>query len=660
MRRPVLASTSVATVGVLLLAAGPALSQDSMGLERSRPPSGVDLRLHDELRSYDGSGNNPTHPEWGRADIPLLRHMVEPHYADGTGTPDVANMPSARAVSNAVVAQPAAIANEVGVNDLFWQWGQFLDHDLDLTPAMVPSERFDIPVPAGDAEFDPSGSGGVWIPLERSIYSMVDGVRQQMNEITAYIDAGNVYGSNAARARELRTLDGSGRLKTSAGRLLPYNVSGYPNAPSADPGFFLAGDVRANEQVGLTALHTLFVREHNWVANRLHRQAPHWSGDQLYQMARAIVGAEIQVITYQEFLPLLLGPDAMAPYGGYRTDVNPGIDNAFSSAAYRLGHSMVSDVLLRLKHNGEPIADGNLPLAQSFFAPEKIHSAGGIEPILRGLATQRAQEIDAFIVDGLRNFLFGEPGAGGFDLAALNIQRGRDHGMKRYNDCRRALGLAPCTSFADVSSDAEIQSRLAAIYADVDEIDLWVGGLAEDHLPGAMVGELFHAILSDQFERLRAGDRFWYANDFQPWMVRWLEGQTLAAIIRRNTSIGKEIQNAALVAPPAQLAQLQSPQTSPDVESTARSEWGEAYPNPARVGSGVWLELPAALRGASFEVGIYDVRGRRVRELRSATAGDAIYWDGRTATARPAQSGVYFMRVRVGQSALQRRILLID
>ncbi len=662
MRRPRLAIVSF--VGTLLCVTS-ALFADPIDQDGSRSKHDLDLRFHDEFRSYDGSANNAVHADWGSTSVPLLRHMVDPHYADGSGIPDDATMPSPRAVSNAVVTQSSAVLNGAGVSDFFWQWGQFLDHDLDLTPAMVPFEAFHIAVPAGDPDFDPNGSGTVVIPLDRSIYSMVDGVRQQMNQITAYIDAGNVYGSDASRANELRTLDGSGLLKTSEGRLLPLNVNGYENAPNADPNFFLAGDVRANEQVGLTALHTLFVREHNWVVRWLKRQAPHWTGEQLYQTARAIVGAEMQVITYREFLPQLLGPDALGPYEGYQPEVNAGIDNAFSTAAYRLGHSMVSDVLLRLKHNGQPISEGNLSLAQSFFAPDRIRLEGGIEPLLRGLAAQPAQEIDPFIVDGLRNFLFGPPGAGGFDLAALNIQRGRDHGMKRYNDCRAAVGLTPRASFAEVSDNIDIQNRLAAAYADVDDIDLWVGGLAEDHVPGAMVGELFHTLLTDQFQRLRAGDRFWYENDFKPSMVQWLESQTLATIIRRNTNIGKEIHDQVLVVPPVQLAASNPIHggNGSGADFANRTRWTSVYPNPGRSESGVWLQIPMEKRYGTLEVGVYDVRGRRVRAFRdvpvSRASSATVHWDGRTTDGRFARSGVYFMQVRADNKTYRRRVLLI-
>ena len=162
---------------------------------------------------------------------------------------------------------------------MLWQWGQFLDHDIDLTEAAEPGEPFNIPIPGGDPYFDPEGTGTQVMSLNRSAYDhntgkTPDNPRQQMNHITAFIDASMVYGSDSIRAKALRTLDGTGRLKTSQGRLLPFNTSGLPNAGGTGPELFLAGDVRANEQVGLTALHTLFMREHNRIARNLRRQFP--------------------------------------------------------------------------------------------------------------------------------------------------------------------------------------------------------------------------------------------------------------------------------------------------------------------------------------------------------------------------------------------------
>ncbi len=507
-------------------------------------PNERTFELPTAFRSIDGFGNHEEFPSRGAAHTPLIR-MTPVAYTDGVASPAGEHRESARVISNACVTQNDLVANAREATDFLWQWGQFLDHDIDLTHAATPAEPFDIPVPNGDASFDPSQSGTVVIPLNRSESAIdADGVRQQLNGITAFIDASNVYGSDAARAEALRTLDGTGRLKTSPGDLLPFNTEGLANAPSATaPTFFLAGDERANEQVGLTAMHTLFVREHNYWVGILAREDQSLSGEERYQFARMILAAEMQAITYREFLPVLLGRDALPPYRGYDSEVDPSIANSFSTAAFRLGHSMLSPTLLRLDRNGSESPFGHLSLAQAFFSPSLITDQGGIDPILRGLASQMCQEIDNKVVDAVRNFLFGAPGSGGFDLASLNIQRGRDHGLADYNTTRQAYGLPPARRFRDINPDRSVQDDLQDVYDSVNDVDLWVGGLAEAHVPGAMVGPTYHAILTDQFQRLRDGDRFWYQHYLPENLQALIEDQTLATIIRRNTGIGDELPN---------------------------------------------------------------------------------------------------------------------
>lgn len=497
-------------------------------------------------RSIDGTNNNILSPDMNSTDTQLVR-MADADYADGVSALAGAGRPSPRLISNTVLAQAVSTQTAILASDYLWQWGQFLDHDVDLTDGVQPAEPANIAMPAGDVQFDPNNAGDVVMSFNRSIYDKATGLgadnpRQQLNEITGWIDASNVYGSDDERAAALRTLDGSGKLKTSEGNLLPFNTVGLSNAGGPSDTLFLAGDVRANEQVGLTAMHTLFMREHNRIATRIARRRPNLSGDEIYQRARRRVAAQMQVITYQEFLPVLLGPDALTEYGGYNPDVDASIRNEFSTAAYRLGHSLLSPQILRLNRRGNETRFGNLALRDAFFAPHKIINEGGIAPILRGLAKQTCQDLDELIIDDVRNFLFGQPGNGGFDLASLNIQRGRDHGLASYNETRVALGLDPATSFADVSSNPETQAKLAEAYTNVADIDLWVGGLAEDKVAGALVGELFFAILKDQFERLRDGDRFWYENIMSTRAARAMERTTLAKVIRRNTRIGREIQ----------------------------------------------------------------------------------------------------------------------
>jgi len=499
----------------------------------------------DEPRSVDGSGNNPYEPDMGAVETALRRYM--PARYGGAGYEMAgADRPSPREISNKVVAQYGSIPEPHYLSDWFWQWGQFLDHDIDLSPEGPDTEYAPIPVPKGDPWFDPNGTGTQEIPLHRTSYEAGTGTspgnpRQQLNHITAWIDGSMVYGSDTARADELRELDGSGRMKTSAGDLLPFNVNGFDNAGGSDPTLFLAGDVRANEQVGLTAAHTLFVREHNYWADRIRAVRPGLSGENIYQAARAIVIAEIQVITYQEFLPALFGPYYSMPrYRGYRPHTDASISNIFSTAAYRLGHSMLSPTLKRIDRHGDVIPAGNLPLRDAFFNPQPI-IAEGIDSVIRGLAWQVAQRLDAHVVDDVRNFLFGLPGQGGFDLASLNIQRGRDHGLPSYNDCRAHLGMRRARSFRDITSDPQMRARLRDAYGHPNKVDIWVGGLAEDRLYGSVVGPVFYHILMDQFVRLRDGDRYWWELFPNKAVRRYLSKTRLADVIRRNTGIGYEI-----------------------------------------------------------------------------------------------------------------------
>ncbi|APZ91443.1 peroxidase family protein [Fuerstiella marisgermanici] len=494
---------------------------------------------HSHYRSVDGTGNNLNDFELGSSNDLLIR-MTSPEYGDGFSTPAGADRPGAREVSNAVVAQETTEPNDRGLTDLVWLWGQFVDHDIDLSEPGYPHDSFNIPVPVGDPHFDPSGTGNVEIPMNRTIFDpttgdSIDNPRQQVNQISAFIDGSMVYGSDAERADELRTFEG-GQLATSDGDLLPLNKAHFPNHGDDVENLFLAGDVRVNENVALTAMHTLWLREHNRIAADLAEENPLLNDEQLFQMTREIVISEIQAITYNEFLPALLGSTAIDDYAGYDASIDPTIANEFSTAAYRIGHTLLSSGLLRLNNDGSPASEGSLDLKAAFFAPQEILD-NGIDSLLRGVASKAASEVDTMIVDDVRNFLFGGPGHGGFDLASLNIQRGRDHGLADYNQVRTELGLAAVTEFADITSDTELQQKLEQLYGSVDNIDLWIGGLAEDHVDGSSVGETFQTILADQFTRLRDGDRFWYQNILESDLLQEVESTTLADVIERNTSI---------------------------------------------------------------------------------------------------------------------------
>jgi peroxidase len=507
--------------------------------QKTVPPQlpGAPAIFPQEFRTIDGTNNNLNNPTLGSANTPFLRTTTNA-YGDGLGTPAGADQLGARQISNLVDAQAGSVPIALPESAFWWGWGQFIDHDMLITPIAVPTETFSVPVPVCDPVFDPNCTGTATISFSRSAFVVDEnGVRQQLDANTHWIDASQVYGSDTARAQELRTLDGTGHLKVSTNNLLPFNVDRFPNEPNTLPNFFLAGDVRANENPPLTALQTLFMREHNFWADHFKSIDPGLDDDGLYFRARAMVDAEIQKITYKDFLPFLIGKDALTPYTGYNENVNPSIANVFGGAAWRFGHSLLSARVALFDANNQPL--GNPPLQTTFFQPSQITN-NGIEPYLRGLARQKAEEIDGLIVDGLRNFA--RPNGGGFDLAALNMQRGRDHGLPRFNQVRLDYGLPAYASFSQLTTDTNMQAKLASAYNTVDDIDAWVGMLVETHQVNALVGPTLVAILKDQFQRLRDGDRFWYESYLDPDTLSIVQHTKLSDIILRNTTIGTELQ----------------------------------------------------------------------------------------------------------------------
>jgi peroxidase len=534
-----------------------------------------------DVRSITGVGNNVANPDWGAAGTDLLR--VSPvAYADGISSPSQPNTLGPRQISNALNNQSDPIfsfADNLGVpqsqslSDFAYVWGQFIDHDMDLTPT-TSGQSFDIPADPTSPD-DPMGVE----PFTRSTSDPQTGTDtsnplQQVNANTSFLDLSQVYGSSEAVADALRTHVG-GRLKTSPGDLLPYNNLTYftqdqlnalnmandaMQIPSAN--LFAAGDVRANENIELTAIQTLFVRNHNRLAKQLQSLHPAWSDERLYQEARKLNIAEEEIITYTEFLPAILGPNALPAFAGYDPNVNPGIATEFSTVGFRFGHSLLSDTVGRSNNDGTDIADVNpngadVNLAEDFFRPDLInpngvtvnlvdlsgnpdpHTSSSIGAILKANADGVANELDLLLIDEVRNVLFGIPHGPGTDLAARDIQRTRDHGIGTYNQVRVAYGLPAVTNFSDITSDVAVQNELQATYGTVDQIDPFEGMLAEDHLPGAGVGPTIQAILAKQFTALRDGDRFFYLNEhFTTEELNLIQqGDTLAKVIENNTDI---------------------------------------------------------------------------------------------------------------------------
>jgi hypothetical protein len=439
--------------------------------------------------------------------------------------------------------------------------------------------------------------------------------RQQINTVSSYLDGSVVYGIDAVRLEWLREGPVDGDLANNAASLLlpggylpRADARGDPaTAPAAElfgglvatPQLArIAGDARANENIALLAVQTLFAREHDRIVAALPSSL---SEEEKFQIARRIVGAEIQFVTYTEFLPAL--GVVLDPYHGYDPTVDAAVSNEFATVGYR-SHSLVHgqfDVrfrpgtytatqldAFRAQGVGMRKEDGQtslqIPLTVAFGNPDLL-SEVGLGRVLRSLGQERQYRNDEQIDNSLRSVLFQVPSPGVADpsvcgqpvvqpdcfsavqdLGAIDIARGRDHGMPSYNDLRRAYGLSPRRSFTAVTgettarfpSDPRIDpadplddpsildfvrlrdadghelrplgrrsqeeavtgirrttlaSRLKAIYGRVGKIDAFVGMLSERHVAGTEFGPLQLAMWKQQFEALRDGDRFFYLND---------------------------------------------------------------------------------------------------------------------------------------------------
>ncbi|XP_017546292.1 peroxidasin [Pygocentrus nattereri] len=544
-----------------------------------------DICFHQKYRSHDGTCNNLQHPMWG-ASLTAFERLLKSVYDNGFNLPRGATerhlngfpLPLPRLVSTTMIGTET-ITPDDRYTHMLMQWGQFLDHDLDSTVVALSQSRFSdgqlctsvctndppcfpIMFPPNDprqrrggarcmffARSSPVCGSGMTSLLMNSVYP-----REQINQLTSYIDASNVYGSSQHEAEEIRDLAGhrgqlrQGIVQRTGKALLPF-ATGPPTECMRDENespipCFLAGDHRANEQLGLTAMHTVWFREHNRIAAELLRLNPHWDGDTIYHEARKIVGAQMQHITYSHWLPKILGEAGlklMGDYRGYDPNVNAGVFNAFATAAFRFGHTLINPILYRLDENFQPIQQGHIPLHKAFFSPFRIVNEGGIDPLLRGLfgVAGKMRVTTQLLNTELTERLFSMAHAVALDLAAMNVQRGRDHGIPPYNDYRVFCNLTSAQTFNDLRNEIRnptVREKLQRLYGTPLNMDLFPALMVEDLVPGSRLGPTLMCLLATQFKRVRDGDRFWYENPgvFSAAQLTQLKQASLARVLCDN------------------------------------------------------------------------------------------------------------------------------
>ncbi|XP_070206507.1 salivary peroxidase/catechol oxidase-like [Littorina saxatilis] len=533
------------------------------------------------FRTADGSCNH--HLNYGQSVTPMTRCMPAA-YDDGHQDPRTLSvsgqpLPGARVVSRNVHPDKVATTD---LTAFVMLWGQFADHDVILTPlplqspntpihccganggpppSSASSECFPIRFPNGDPNFDGTCKDFVRSAPVTNNFGNILLPRENQNVVTSFFDGSSVYGSDQARQNQLKHPVDSHLLRTTTDNFPPHNGLNDCVQRNSKDICFLAGDDRVNENPGLSLLHTIFMRYHNHIATQLKAISSFSSNDIIFQQARAIVGAVMQNILYSDWLPIVLGPSVRSQFNlditpGVRTNYDytedPRILQSFSTAAFRFGHTLIPRSM--------SVAPGRrVPLRELFFTPYETRE--NMDTLAEGLLQapdpeDRAQPADRHLVEELTGHLFeNQEGHGkGFDLAALNIQRGRDHGLPPYNAYRQKCGLAKATTFCDpILGNGGM--ALSNVYDHVDDIDLFTGGLSEPAFDGGLVGETFSHLIARQFHSLKFGDRFFFTHREFPFgftnsQVNLLRGIHLSHVLCLTTGVTSVQENPFRVSGP--------------------------------------------------------------------------------------------------------------
>uniref|UniRef100_A0A182JF30 Uncharacterized protein n=1 Tax=Anopheles atroparvus TaxID=41427 RepID=A0A182JF30_ANOAO len=530
---------------------------------------------HSRYRRFDGRCNNiaPGGSLWGSVGYPMGR-VLPPAYDDGVWSPRTVSvagryLPTARKLSSALFAdlhQPHA-----HYNVLLMQFGQFLAHDFSRNKVIAASTKcctadgsrrlpeaspgcMAIPVSSGDEFY--AQHGVRCMHFMRSAVAPMDDCSvahgRQLSAVSHFIDGSAIYGVTKEQANGLRAHEG-GRLKSLNHRRYHNELPPIERAEGACEKWatlcFRTGDGRSNQLISLVAVHTLMLREHNRVAWNLQRLNPHWKDGTLFHEARRIVIGQLQHIVYNEYLPKVVGKRYATLYGlhptwgeysdSYSDRVDPSVTSEFTVAAFRFGHSTVPSKL--------ELKDGPVDTWHTFLDPTRFREQSFYDDLLQSMQRQPMQTVDERFSSSLTRFLDVKPGHPyGVDLSAINIQRGRDHAIRPYNDYLRLAGKPGAHSFDDFGP--AMGSKLSALYSHPDDVDLYVGGVLEPPIEGAVVGETFAELISEQFSRFKRGDRYFYSHgpDSNPGhftlpQLKAIQQSTMAALICANAGDAHEM-----------------------------------------------------------------------------------------------------------------------
>ncbi|XP_060858578.1 peroxidase-like [Metopolophium dirhodum] len=555
-----------------------------------------------DYRSADGSCNNLKRKYLGKANTPYKR-LLFPVYTDGVyEMPNIneKKLPNPRSVSSSLVKDEDS--PDLTKTMMMAYWTMFIGHDLSHTAVstMGKDNRFvdccdkdksiqytlnknirsckPIFIPGGDWFFKPDlfdyKDCMNYVRSRPAVNSdCTFGPMEQMNQATHYLDASMIYGTTEQQTLSLRQMSlgqllvqrmskNSDNEVPQAQDILPLETTDTNACQNGSGTCFMAGDIRANSFPPLNAVHTLWVREHNRVAGELYKEKLFWTDEELFREAKKIVTACIQHITYNEWLPALLGVNYTKENGlglGQRTTydetADPTVSNSFATAILPFANSMISnsislnwpssfqgvvsthtlnfDVSIQKNYN-KPLLLTNFWMTDYWFQEDSIRF------MLIGLILKATQKVDMLFAQSITNYLYNiDPkGSYGMDILSLDIQRSRDHGIPSYTQFRKYCGLKDIEKMQDLSEIMMEGSadRLLKLYKTWNDIDLLVGALLEKHVDDAMVGPTMQCIIREQFVRTRIADRYFYdvPGVFSDYQLENIKRVTLARVLCDN------------------------------------------------------------------------------------------------------------------------------
>ncbi|XP_072402759.1 salivary peroxidase/catechol oxidase isoform X2 [Diabrotica undecimpunctata] len=553
----------------------------------------IECNKFHKYRSFNGSCNNLKKPQEYGVAFRRFRRMLPPDYADGISKPRISKsgrpLPSSRTVS--LIVHRPFYRDDPKFSVMLAVWGQFLDHDITATALSQKANGSTISCcdynvftspecfPVQLDEEDPFREYNVsCIEFVRSAPAPTCclGSREQLNQVTSFIDGSVIYSADEDFAKKLRDSP-KGTMKvliTEDGRdLLPISEDFNDGCNREEERMegkycFTTGDARANENVHLTTMHLLWVRQHNSIAENLSKINSHWDDETIFQETRRIVAAQIQHITYNEFLPILLGHNLMQKYDllplkwgyskKYNDSLNPDIANNFATAAFRFAHSIIPGLMKLLANDTS--SPEYVQMHKMLFNPFGLYKQGEMDRTLKGAMNTTIEASDSYFTNELKSHMFErtveqlkQPKLCGLDLVSLNVQRGRDHGLPGYTKWRKLCGLKVPKDFNDLEDyvDPNALHNMEAIYNDVDDIDLYTGALSEKPLEDSILGPTITCLILDQFFRLKHGDRFWYETLKKPQaftseQLDEIRKITLATIICDNADNLKTVQEKVM------------------------------------------------------------------------------------------------------------------